>query len=115
VGIELRLLSGSHPSEQQSDTAATFDEARAYSNAHGGCFYRSAPRPIFQALRLQRDWTARKYALWDAGKRLEPPSYGPGRPGACEFRKCSRGEVFDMHRGGLLKRPDVPDDAKDQQ
>jgi len=25
----------------------------------------------FQAWRDQRDWTARKYALWDAGKKLE--------------------------------------------
>jgi hypothetical protein len=33
----------------------------------------------FQAWRDQRNWTARKYALWDAGKRLEPPSYGPGK------------------------------------
>jgi hypothetical protein len=31
----------------------------------------------FQAWRDQRDWTERKYALWDAGKRLEPPSHGP--------------------------------------
>jgi hypothetical protein len=30
VGMELRLLSGSHPREHQSDTAATF-EARADS------------------------------------------------------------------------------------
>jgi len=33
----------------------------------------------FQAWRDERDWTERKYALWDAGKRLEPPSYGQGR------------------------------------
>jgi len=39
---------------------------------------------------------ARKYALWDAGKRLEPPSYGPGKP-AHRVQKCPCGEVFDMH------------------
>jgi hypothetical protein len=50
----------------------------------------------FQAWRDQRDWTARKYALWDAGKRLEPPSYGPGKP-CSRFMKCPCGEVFDMH------------------
>src|SRR5882757_782133 len=50
----------------------------------------------FQAWRNQRDWTALKYALWDAGKRLEPPSYGPGKP-AHRFRKCPCGEVFIMH------------------
>ena len=27
----------------------------------------------FQAWRDQRDWTARKYALWDAGQRLPLP------------------------------------------
>ena len=53
-------------------------------------------RADFQAWRDQRDWTARKYALWDAGKRLEPLSYGPGKP-CGRFRKCPCGEVFDMH------------------
>ena len=51
----------------------------------------------FQEWRDQRDWTARKYALWDAGKKLEPPSHGPGKPRS-RFRKCPSGEVFDMHR-----------------
>jgi hypothetical protein len=50
----------------------------------------------FSAWRDQRDWTGRKYALWDAGKKLEPPSYGPGKP-CSRFRKCPCGEVFDMH------------------
>src|SRR6266852_3607103 len=50
----------------------------------------------FQAWRDQRDWTARKYALWEAGKRLEPPSYGPGKP-CSRFMKCPCGQVFDMH------------------
>ena len=50
----------------------------------------------FQAWRDERDWTERKYALWDAGRRLEPPSHGPGKP-AHRFRKCPCGEVFDMH------------------
>ena len=37
----------------------------------------------FQAWRDQRNWTARKYALWDAGKRLEPrlPAARPRRLG----------------------------------
>ena len=51
----------------------------------------------FQEWRDQRDWTARKYALWDAGKKLEPPSPGPGKPRS-RFRECPSGEVFDMHR-----------------
>src|SRR6266478_7248338 len=50
----------------------------------------------FPAWREQRDWTTRKYALWDAGKRLEPLSFGPGKP-AHRFRRCLCGEIFDMH------------------
>jgi hypothetical protein len=33
----------------------------------------------FKAWRDQRDWTARKYALWDAGKRLESPELWTGQ------------------------------------
>ncbi len=44
----------------------------------------------------ERDWTERKYALWDAGKRLEAPNHGPGKP-CSRFMKCPCGEVFDMH------------------
>ena len=50
----------------------------------------------FQAWRDQRDWTERKYALWDAGKRLEPSSRGPGKP-CSRFMKCPCGAVFDLH------------------
>jgi hypothetical protein len=34
--------------------------------------------------------------MWDAGKKLESPSYGPGKP-CSRFRKCPCGEIFDMH------------------
>jgi hypothetical protein len=50
----------------------------------------------FQTWRDERDWTERKYALWDAGKRLEPSSHGPGKP-CRRLMKCPCGEVFDMH------------------
>jgi hypothetical protein len=46
--------------------------------------------------RDQRDWTERKYALWDAGKRLESPSHGPGKP-CSRFMKCPCGEIFAMY------------------
>ena len=49
----------------------------------------------FQAWCDKRDWTARKYALWDAGKRLDQPSPGPGKP-CNRFMKCPCGEIFDM-------------------
>jgi len=82
--------------EHQSDTAATFDEARADFERAWQVFLSNRTDADFQAWREQRDWTERKYALWDAGKRLEPPSHGPGKP-CSRFMKCPCGEVFDMH------------------
>jgi hypothetical protein len=45
----------------------------------------------FRAWRSQRDWTARKYALWDADERL--PSQKPS-----SMMHCPCGEMFDSHR-----------------
>jgi hypothetical protein len=87
---------GSEPGEISSDTAATFEEARADFERAWQVFLSNRTEADFQAWRDQRDWTERKYALWDAGKRLEPPSYGPGKP-CSRFMKCPCGEVFDMH------------------
>jgi hypothetical protein len=87
---------GSFPGEHQSDTAATFEEARADFKRAWQVFVSNRTEADFQTWRDERDWTARKYALWDAGKRLEPPSYGSGRP-CSRFRRCPCGEVFDMH------------------
>jgi hypothetical protein len=86
-----------HPGDRQNGTAATFDEARADSESARLVFLSKRTEANFQAWRDQRDWTARKYALWDAGKRLEPPSYGPGKP-------CSRYEV-PLRRGVRHARP----------
>jgi hypothetical protein len=87
---------GSHPDEHQSGTAASFGEARADFEQAWRVFLSRRTEADFQAWRRQREWTARKYALWDAGKRLEPPSHGPGKP-CSRFKKCPCGEVFDMH------------------
>jgi hypothetical protein len=64
---------GSHPREHQSDTAATFEQARADFERAWLVFLSNRTEADFQKWRDQRDWPARKYALWDAGKRLEPP------------------------------------------
>jgi hypothetical protein len=45
----------------------------------------------FLAWRDQRDWTERKYAIWERGERL--PSQLP-----CSLMKCPCGETFDSHR-----------------
>ena len=85
----------SHPREHQSETAATFDDARADFETAWQMFLSNRTDADFQAWRDERDWTERKYALRDAGKRLEPPNYGPGKP-CSRFMKCPCGEVFDM-------------------
>jgi hypothetical protein len=87
---------GSEPEEHQSDTAATFDEARADFEREWRVFLSKRTESDFQAWRDQRDWTARKYALWDAGKKLPPNEREPGKP-CSRFRKCPCGVVFDMH------------------
>jgi hypothetical protein len=87
---------GSRPGECTAGTAETFDQARAEFEEAWRVFLSKRTESDFQAWRAQRDWTERKYALWDAGKRLEPPSYGPGKP-ASRFMKCPCGEVFAMY------------------
>ena len=47
--------------------AATFDQARADFEAARRVFLSKRTESDFQAWRDQRDWTAGKYALWDAG------------------------------------------------
>jgi hypothetical protein len=87
---------GCHSGECTNGTAETFDQARADFEAAWQVFLSKRTEADFQTWRDDRDWTARKYALWDAGKKLEPPNYGPGKP-CSRFRKCPCGDVFDMH------------------
>src|ERR1700675_3702815 len=77
----------SHPGEHQSGTAATFEEARADFESAWQVFLSKRTEADFQAWRHQRDWTARKYALWDAGKRLPPNEWEPGKPCSI-YLKC---------------------------
>jgi hypothetical protein len=49
-----------------------------------------------QAWREPRDWTARKYALWDAGKRLPPNEWEPRKP-CSTFMKFPCGDIFNSH------------------
>jgi hypothetical protein len=86
---------GSHPGECTNGTAETFDQARGDFEDAWQRFLSKRTDADFQAWRDQRDFTAQKYALWDVGKRLEPPKYGPGKH-AHRFRKCPCGEIFDM-------------------
>jgi hypothetical protein len=51
----------------------------------------------FQAWRDARDWTVKKYALWDAGKRLTPNEWEPGKPCSI-YLKYSCGDIFNSRR-----------------
>ena len=82
---------GSHPGEHQSDTAATFDEARSDFETAWKVFLAKRTEADFQAWRDQQDWTARKYAMWQAGEKL--PSQKPST-----LMKCACGQQFDSHR-----------------
>jgi len=78
---------GSHPREHQSGTAATFDQARAGFEAAWRVFLSNRTEADFQEWRDQRDRTARKYAMWEAGERL--PSQRP-----TSIMRCACGESF---------------------
>src|SRR4030081_1561217 len=82
---------GSHAGEHESGTAASFDEARADFEQAWRAFQSKRTEADFQAWREARDWTARKYALWDARKRLDD-RYRAGRrpPAACARSRGGR-------------------------
>ena len=82
---------GAHPRECTDGTAATFDEARAEFEDAWRVFLSRRTEADLQAWRDQRDWTTRKYAMWQAGERLS--SQKPS-----SLMKCPCGQVFDSHR-----------------
>jgi hypothetical protein len=81
----------SHPGEHRGEAAATFDEARADFEPAWKVFLAKRTEADFQAWRDEQDWTARKYAMWEAGEKL--PSQKPN-----SLMRCPCGEVFDSHR-----------------
>jgi hypothetical protein len=81
---------GSEPGEGKSGTAPSFEAARAAFLAAWRVFLSNRTEADFQEWRDQRDWTARKYALWGAGERL--PSQRPS-----SMMPCIRGKTFDSH------------------
>ena len=89
----------SEPGEITSGTAATFEEARTDFERAWRVFLSKRTETDFRAWRHQRDSTARKYALWDAGKKLPSNEWEPGKP-CSRFRKCPCSAVFDTHGRG---------------
>ncbi len=56
------------------------------------------PRPSSRPAPISKSHGGCSCPLWDAGKRLEPPSYGPGEP-------CSRFRKRPLRRGIRHARP----------
>jgi hypothetical protein len=82
---------GSKPSDDRHGTAATFETARVAFEAAWRDYLPKCSEADFRAWRDQRDWTARKYSMWERGERM--PSQKPG-----SLMKCPCGEKFDSHR-----------------
>ena len=61
---------GSDPGECRGGVAPTFDQARAHFEAAWRVFSARRTQADYQAWRDQRDWTERKYAMWDRGERF---------------------------------------------
>jgi hypothetical protein len=82
---------GSHPGEHEDGTAATFEQARGDFEDAWRRFLSKRTEADFQAWRDERDWTARKYAMWAAGERM--PSQKPS-----SLMRCPCGATIDTHR-----------------
>ena len=93
VGLVLRLLSRRPSRECTDSTAATSIRPADFEKAWR--VFLSNRTPDFQAWRDQRDWTARKCALRDAGKLLPANEWEPGKPGL--YLKCPCGEISTVN------------------
>jgi hypothetical protein len=82
---------GSEPGEYTNGTGETFEQAREEFEAAWLVFLSHRREADFQAWRNDRDWHARKYAMWQRGERL--PSQEPS-----SLMRCACGETFDSHR-----------------
>jgi hypothetical protein len=71
---------GSNPGECTSGTADTFEQARADFEAAWQTFSARRTEADYQAWRDQRDWTERKYAMWDRGERFRAMKFVGNRP-----------------------------------
>ncbi|WP_141688495.1 hypothetical protein [Bradyrhizobium paxllaeri] len=84
---------GSSPGECTAGTAATFDQARNAFMAAWAVFLSKRTDADFEEWRRQRDWTTRKYAMWECGEKL--PTQLPNT-----MMKCPCGRTFDSHDPG---------------
>jgi hypothetical protein len=90
-GWQCGFYPGSVPGEYLDGTAATFDQARADFEKAWRAFSAKRTPTAYQAWRDQRDWTERKYAMWERGEQL--PSQMPNA-----LMRCPCGESFDSKK-----------------
>jgi hypothetical protein len=92
---------GSHPSEITGGTEATFDQARAEFEAAWRVFLAKRTEADFEEWRYARDFTAWKYAMWDAGLKM-PTQTRDGRArcfcGAEINNATIRSHILAAHR-----------------
>jgi hypothetical protein len=93
MGMALRLLSRIGTGRMHQRHAGTLDQARADFETAWRLFSANGTKTDFDAWRDQRDWTERKYAMWERGEKL--PSQTP-----TSMMSCPGGERFDSHDPG---------------
>jgi hypothetical protein len=79
---------GSQPGEYLDGIAADFEQARADFETAWRTFSAKRTEADYQAWRDQRDWTARKYTMWERGEKL--PSQTPSKPDALRLWRSVR-------------------------
>jgi hypothetical protein len=81
---------GSDPGEQKYGSEESFDEARSAFERAWALFLARRTAADFQVWRDERDWTARKYAMWERGEKLPSQARSP-------WMRCPCGQQFDSH------------------
>jgi hypothetical protein len=81
----------SHRGQKEDGTATNFEQARLDFEGAWRRLLSKVTEADFQAWRDARDWTERKYAMWQRGERF--PSQMPNT-----LMRCPCGETFDSHR-----------------
>jgi hypothetical protein len=89
-GWSVGFYPGTEPHQDSDGTAATFDLARADFEAAWNDLLPTLTEADFDRWRDQRDWTERKYAMWERGEKF--PSQIP-----TTMMGCPCGARFDSH------------------
>jgi hypothetical protein len=82
---------GTEPHQDSDGTAETFDQARAEFETAWRALLPTLTEDDFDRWKDARDWTAKKYAMWERGEKM--PTQKPN-----SLMRCPCGETFDSHR-----------------